>query len=62
MGDGVEGALIRGTRTPKSVDYLCGACERVLFEGLAPTQRVANIVVRCACGAYNDTGGAPEFN
>jgi hypothetical protein len=36
------------------LSFTCGACGRVLLDGVAPGQ-VKEVVVRCSCGAYNDT-------
>jgi hypothetical protein len=61
MNEALTGPLAKGG-SAKGTDYLCGSCGRVVFEALGSDQRFVNIVVQCACGAYNDTGGAPEFN
>jgi hypothetical protein len=43
------GPCLRG---PGDVVLWCGHCGAVLVEGVEPG-RVADVVFRCACGAYN---------
>lgn len=53
MADEMEGPAFRGeSSTP--IEWTCGARDKVLTEGLIPGQ-VQNVVIRCTCGAYNDT-------
>lgn len=49
--EGAEGPILRGEST--GVEWLCGACGKVLVEGMEPGQ-VSGVVLRCACGVYND--------
>jgi hypothetical protein len=63
FGEEISGPCITGSGGPRSVDYACGTCGRILVEGWAPTQSIVNVVLVCpGCGSYNDTGGAPEMN
>ena len=35
-------------------DFVCGKCEAVLLTGLN-RNRIINAVIKCSCGAFNDT-------
>ncbi len=54
-GDWTGGqALVTVTGNPRPVRMLCGACGALLAEGVSPGQ-VRDMVLRCDCGAYNET-------
>lgn len=44
-----HGPCLRG---PGDVRLWCGHCGALLVDGIEPS-RVADVVFRCACGAYN---------
>lgn len=44
-----HGPCLRG---PSDVRLWCGHCGALLVEGVEPS-RVADVVFRCECGAYN---------
>jgi hypothetical protein len=47
-----EGPIIQG-ETPTGTEWLCGSCEKLLVKDSDPGQ-ISGVVLRCACGAYND--------
>ena len=60
---GAEGPFMIGSKGRGSMDYVCGSCGYVLLEEMGYRQSVVNVVLVCpSCGAYNDTGGAPQPN
>jgi hypothetical protein len=44
-----HGPCLRG---PGTSELWCGHCGKLLVEGIEP-ERVADVVFRCECGAYN---------
>jgi len=51
---GTPGPIVRGEGSRDSIDLLCGSCGRVLAKGIQ-TSLLTNVVLRCPCGAHNDT-------
>jgi hypothetical protein len=39
---------------PGGTDFTCGACGATLLEGVQPGQ-ISGIVLKCSCGAFNQT-------
>jgi hypothetical protein len=49
----MRGPLMLGGADGDGLIMVCGSCSRVLAERFRP-RSVTSIVIRCACGTYND--------